>query len=94
MRVLFKVMSERNPHLKILGFLPMMMANHVRQHRQVNAQVSKQFGALRMLSGVRTDIKLAEAFAAGMPIRLYAPKSRGADDFSALTTTLIHLMEK
>ena len=94
MRVLFKVMSERNPHLKILGFLPMMMANHVRQHRQVNAQVSKQFGALRMLAGIRTDIKLAEAFAAGMPIRLYAPKSRGAEDFSALRSTLIHLMEK
>ncbi len=93
-RVLFKVISERNSKLKILGFLPIMTANHVRQHRQVNEQVTKQFGALRSLSGIRTDIKLAEAFGVGKPVRLYAPKSRGAEDFAELAVTLIQLIEK
>ena len=93
-RVLFKVISERNPTLKILGFLPVMTADHIRQHRQVTEQVTKQFGALRVLNGIRTDIKLAEAFGVGKPIRVYAPKSRGAEDFSELAATLLQLMEK
>ncbi|MGB4497572.1 MAG: ParA family protein, partial [Methylococcaceae bacterium] len=60
-RVLFKVISEKNKQLKILGFLPVMTAVNVRQHKQVTQQVTKQFGALRVLNGIRTDIKLAEA---------------------------------
>lgn len=93
-RVLFKVISERNPKLKILGFLPIMTASQVRQHRQVTEQITKQFGALRVLSGIRTDIKLAEAFGVGQPVRVYAPKSRGAEDFAELAATLLQLMEK
>lgn len=93
-RVLFKVISKRNPQLKILGFLPIMTASNIRQHRQVTEQVTKQFGALRVLTGIRTDIKLAEAFGAGKPIRFYAPKSRGAEDFAELAITLTQLMEK
>ncbi len=93
-RVLFKVISKDNTKLKILGFLPVMTASNVRQHRQVTEQVTKQFGALRVLNGIRMDIKLAEAFAVGKPVRFYAPKSRGAEDFAELTSTLIQLIKK
>jgi chromosome partitioning protein len=92
MRVLFKVMSNQNPHLKVLGFLLMTASDHIRQHRRVTSDVSRQFGAARVLSGIRNDIKLAEAFAAGQPIRYYAPSSRGAEDFSALAICLIQLL--
>jgi chromosome partitioning protein len=91
-RVLFKVISEKNPKLKILGFLPVMTAVNVRQHKNVTEQVTKQFGALRVLNGIRTDIKLAEAFAANKPVRFYAPKSRGAEDFANLAATVIALI--
>ncbi len=83
-RVLFKVMTRENRELKILGFLPNMVAEHVRQHRQVNSEVGRQFGAQRVLPGIRNDIRLAEAFAAGKPIRAYAPGCRGALDFLEL----------
>ena len=92
MRILFKVMSNQNPHLKVLGFLPMTAAEHIRQHRRVTSDVSRQFGAARVLNGIRNDIKLAEAFAVGQPIRFYAPSSRGADDFSALAICLVQLL--
>jgi chromosome partitioning protein len=92
MRVLFKVMSNQNPRLKVLGFLPMTAAEHIRQHRSVTRDVSRQFGATRVLSGIRNDIKLAEAFAVGKPIRYYAPQSRGAQDFSALAISLSQLL--
>ena len=93
-RVLFKIISEQNPTLKILGFLPMMVAGNVRQHRDINSQMTRQFGTLRVLGGIRTDIKLAEAFGHAKPVRDYAPKSRGAEDFSVLANLLTTLIEK
>ncbi len=93
-RVLFKVMSSGNPGLKILGFLPTMAAEHVRQHRSVTANLSRDFGAHRVLPGIRNDIRVAEAFAEGKPVLFYAPKCRGAQDFTALATSLAVLLDK
>ena len=93
MRLLFKVMSGENPSLKILGFLPMMVAQHICQHRVVTNAVSQQFGAHRVMSGIRNDIRLAESFAKGKPIRYYAPKSRAAEDFAQLGALLSQLWE-
>lgn len=92
MRVLFKIMSKQNPDLKLLGFLPMMAAEHIRQHRIVTGDVARQFGAPRVLAGIRNDIKLAESFAAGLPIRHYAPSSRGAQDYAALAVCMAQLL--
>lgn len=94
MRIMFKVMSQFNPRLKVLGFLPMTAAEHIRQHRHVSADVARQFGAHRVLSGIRNDIKLAESFGAGKPIRYYAATSRGAQDFAALAASLAPMLEK
>ena len=88
MRVLFKVKTLDNPGLKILGFLPVMVAEHVRQHQAITGAIAHQFGAPRVLPGIRTDIKLAEAFGAGQPIRVYAPRSRAAEDFRQLGETV------
>jgi len=90
-RVLFKIMTGDNRNLKILGFLPTMTAEHIRQHRTVTSEVSHQFGAHRVLAGIRNDIRLAEAFAAGQPIRQYAPKCRGAADFAQLASHIAEL---
>ncbi len=92
MRVLFKVMSKQNPGLKLLGFLPMMSADHIRQHRSTTGDMARQFGAPRVLAGIRNDIKLAEAFALGQPTRNYAPSSRGAQDYAALALCLSQLL--
>jgi chromosome partitioning protein len=85
-RALFPIMTHTNRGLKILGFVPIMAAEHIRQHRAVTGQMGQEFGASRLLPGIRSDIRLAEAFAAGRPIRLYAPKSRGAEDIAALAS--------
>lgn len=90
-RLLFKVMAGSNPSLKIMGFLPVTAAEHVRQHRAVTRNVAGQFGANRVLAGIRSDIRLAEAFAAGKPVRQYAPSCRGAEDFAALAQHLLPL---
>ena len=92
MRVLFRVMSKQNPDLKLLGFLPMMAAENIRQHRTITGDVARQFGAPRVLGAIRNDIKLAESFAAGLPARLYAPSSRGAQDYAALAVCVTQLL--
>ena len=91
-RVLLRIMSKQNPGLKLLGFLPTMATAHIRQHRTVTGDVARQYGAPRVLGGIRTDIKLAEAFAAGMPARYYAPGSRGALDYAALALNISQLL--
>lgn len=93
-RVLFKIMTHDNRSLKILGFLPTMAAEHIRQHRTVSSEMSHQFGAHRVLPNIRNDIRLAEAFSTGQPIRYYAPKSRGAADFDQLAKYLVDGLSK
>jgi len=93
MRVLFKVISRENRTLKIAGFLPIMSSQKVRQHHATKGDVSRQFGASRVLRGIRNDIALAEAFAVGKPIRYHSPKSRGAKDFADLAQGILDLIE-
>ncbi len=81
-RVLFKVSAGANPELRLLGFLPLMLDRRIGHQRSMTDGVAHQFGARRMLSGVRGDIKLVEAFAHHMPVRYHAPKSRGAEDYA------------
>jgi chromosome partitioning protein len=88
-RVLFRVASRGlNDRLKILGFLPVMVDPRIGQHRSVSANLSHQFGAARMLPGIRTDIKVAEAFAAGKPVRAYAPSARATADYAATVAAI------
>jgi chromosome partitioning protein len=88
-RVLFRVSSRGlNERLRILGFLPVMVDLRIGQHRTVNASLAHQFGAARLLPGIRTDIKVAEAFAEGKPVREHAPNSRAAADYAAVVTAL------
>lgn len=81
-RVLFRVAAGPNQELKLLGFLPVMQDLRIGQHRAVTEAVAGQFGPSRLFSGIRTDIKLAEAFARRRPIRAYMPGCRGAQDYA------------
>jgi chromosome partitioning protein len=90
-RLFFRIATTANPGLKMLGLLPVMVNSRVNHHRNVLADVTRQFGPERVLRGVRTDIVLAEAFAAGKPIRAFAPRSRGGMDYFLLADELPRL---
>jgi chromosome partitioning protein len=88
-RVLFRVSSQGlNERLRILGFLPVMLDLRIGQHRDVNASLAHQFGTNRLLPGIRTDIKVAEAFGHGKPVREHAPNSRAAADYAAVVNAM------
>lgn len=89
-RVLFKIASRgSNEDLRVLGFLPVMLDTRINLHRQVQEGLGQQFGRNRMLPGIRNDIRVAEAFAAGQPLRYYAPKSRAAADYTEAVDALL-----
>ncbi|NDY90497.1 ParA family protein [Ideonella livida] len=81
-RLMFRVSSQGlNPQLRLLGFLPVMLDGRIGVHRQVLADLGRQFGPQRLLPGIRNDIRVAEAFGAGKPVRLHAPGARATADF-------------
>lgn len=84
MHTFYQVRARHNPRLDILGFVPNLANGQTRQHRDSRAEVTLTFGSHQVLSPIRTDIRLAEAFARGLPIQRYAPSSRGAEDFRLL----------
>lgn len=88
-RLLFRIGSTVNAELRLIGLLPVMVDLRLRLHHDVLADMARHFGASRVLHGVRSDIKLAEAFRDGQPIRTYAPRSRGAVDYAQLADDLM-----
>jgi len=89
-RVLFRVASSRpDKGLRLVGFLPIMCDTRIGQHKKVSGSVAQQFGASRMLPGIRNDIRVAESFAAGKPVRYFAPKTRAAEDYQTATAILL-----
>lgn len=85
MRIIFSVKAGINPDLKVFGYLPVMASERINEHRAVHGRLAQRFCPEGPLAAIRTDIKLAEAFGAGKPIRHYAPGCRGAEDFGNLS---------
>lgn len=89
MRIVFRLHVGKQSSLRILGFVPMAVAQHTRQHRLISNEMARQFGAPRIFPGVRNDIRAAESFGDGKPLLGYAPNSRAAQDFSVLTDRIL-----
>ncbi len=84
----YKMFAQYNTSLKYLALLPMMFDRRVKIHKRVMQEITDEFGAARILRGIRSNIQLVEAFESGMPIRSYAPQSRGAMDYRLLAEEL------
>ncbi|GAB6161593.1 ParA family protein [Desulfothermus naphthae] len=90
-KLFYKVAVKYNTNLRLLGLVPVMVNKRIGMHKKVIEELTKVFGKNRMLRGIRTNVKLAEAFLAGIPVRYYAPKSAGSMDYYLLTEE-IHLL--
>ena len=92
-QLMYDIKQTHNPGLALLGFVPAMVTVSKRHHREVLHQVELLFGRNRLLPGIRTDIRVAEAFEAGEPVCSYAPASRAASDFRDLATSVRERLE-
>lgn len=88
-RLFFKVASTENTSLRLLGFVPVMYNLKVNHHVHVINTLSSNFVKEKILPGIRSDIKLVEAFEQGMPVRYYAPNSRASQDFKTLAEEIL-----
>ncbi len=92
-RVFFRVASYDNPSLKLLGLIPVMINARIQHHNKIKSTLSTNFGSNRMFSGIRTDIKVVEAFENKMPVIFYAPNTRASVDIKLLTDEILQKLE-
>ena len=91
-RALYPIMIKDNPGLKILGFLPSMASDRIKFHIKMKGKIAEEFGTAKILPPIHNSIRLAEAFAAGKPVRCYAPKSRGAQDYRNAAIKIMEIL--
>lgn len=90
-RVFLRIATTVNPDIRLLGLVPIMLNLRIRHHAETLAQLAREFGPERLMDGIRTDIQIADAFAARRPIQAHAPSSRGAADYHRLSHQLANL---
>jgi chromosome partitioning protein len=59
--------------------------------REVLSEVKKYFGEEMILNPIRNDIKIAEAPGHRKPLCIYAPSSRGMEDYSILANQILEM---
>ena len=76
-------------HVRILGVLLTFVENGTLLCQEVQQQMREYFGDLVFKTVIHKNVRLAEAPSAGEPIEIYAPRSRGAKEYRALSQEII-----
>ena len=84
------VREELNPGLEVGGVLLTMFDPRTNLARQVVEEVRSFFGDRVFHTIVPRNVRLSEAPSFGMPIALYAPKSTGAEAYSAVADEVVN----
>jgi chromosome partitioning protein len=80
-RAYHNVMVQLNATLLGLAIAPMNFDFRTNIQKLVLARLLSSFGHGQVIRGIRTDVSLAEAFGAGVPLRHYRPATRAIEDF-------------
>ncbi len=83
------VKRNTNPKLRYRIVLTMFDKRN-RVSNVIRDQIRTKFGSLVFNTIISIDTKLRESPAMGLPITLYAPQSRAAEEYQALATELMH----
>jgi chromosome partitioning protein len=87
-RAYHNVMLKLNATLLGLAIAPMNFDFRANIQKLVLARLLSGFGQGQVMRGIRTDVSLAEAFGAGVPLRRYRPTTRAIDDFRVMADAL------
>ncbi|MFN2194502.1 MAG: ParA family protein [Anaerolineales bacterium] len=88
-----RVQSQENPDLTYKILITMFDVRN-RIHRTIREQLYTRFGEQVFREMIQIDTKLRESVVAGVPIGLYAKKSRSAHQYRALVQELTIDVEK
>lgn len=87
------VKTRLNFNLAILGILPTFYDGRTSISRDVLNGLREYFGSRILKTVIRVNSKLAEAPSANEPIHIYAPGSRGAEDYENLADEILEKMD-
>lgn len=76
--------------VRILGLLLTFVEERTIFSRQIQQQIRGHFGDLVFDTVIHRAVRLAEAPSAGEPALIYAPQSRGANEYRALADEIIN----
>jgi hypothetical protein len=76
-------------YVKILGLLLTFVEDRTLLSRQIQQQMREYFGDLVFDTVIHRTVRLAEAPSAGESILTFAPKSRGAAEYTALVEEIL-----
>jgi chromosome partitioning protein len=91
---IYRINMAHNPDLRIMGIIPNQHDIRSNHAKKVMKELYENFGEDMVTPRIRSDVKIAEAPEARLPMNLYAPTSRGAMDFSILTDYILSKIEE
>ncbi len=92
--VVDKARRRLNPGLKLLGFFATHFDRRTAVAQKVLDLLRKQFGGQMFKTVIGVNSKLIEAFHAGQPVMLYAPRARGCEEYQQLAKEMLRRMQK
>lgn len=84
LKMLTQLKQRENPTLELTGIILTLFDRRLRLHREVVEKLRHYFGSKLFPTFIRRNISLAEAASFGESIYEYAPRSHGAEDYTAL----------
>jgi len=93
-KLFYQVATKHNPNLNLFGLLPVMYDRKIKLHQRVIKALGKQFGIKRIMRGIRSNVKLAEAFEEKKPITHFASRCAGAMDYLLMVEELECLLQQ
>lgn len=88
-----RVKENLNPKLNILGILPVMIDKRRKLSSEVKAYIEENFEIRLFESGIRNNVKAAEAPSFGQSVILYSPNSNSAQDYQAFGNELLSILK-
>ena len=88
-----RVKETLNPKLNILGILPVMIDKRRKLSNEVKAYIEENFDIHLFESGIRNNVKAAEAPSFGQSVISYAPNSNSAQDYQAFGNEFLSIIK-
>ena len=93
LRIFYKNSISVKSDIELLGVVPTMFNRSMKEHREILDKLTLEIGDKRVLQAIRKDIKLSQTFLDGIPLLVSSPRSRGAQDYEALSLEIINKIE-
>lgn len=80
--------QARDDGLSVIGAMVVRYDTRTSLSREADRALRERFGDLMLETIVNRNVRVAEAYAQGVPVTQHAPSSRGADDYRDATTEI------